>query len=229
MIGLEEKIEEKIKYKFKNKELLDNALTHSSYANEHNMASNERLEFLGDSVLGIVISDYLYRHMPDVDEGDLSKLRAGIVCEHSLADAAKRIGIDRAILLSRGEEQNGGRLRPSIVSDAFEAVLAAIYLDGGMSTAAQWVISTMSGELKEALAGRRISDYKTELQEIVQKNHSGNISYELIKEEGQAHLKTFTVRVFLDERSLGAGTGSSKKEAEQHAAKTALEKLRKQA
>ncbi len=218
-------IEEKIGYNFKNKALLQNALTHSSYANEHHEKSNERLEFLGDSVLSIIMSDYLYKRMSKINEGDLSKLRASLVCEQSLDKAARRIGLHEAIKLGRGEEMTGGRERPSIVSDAFEAVLAAIYLDSDINTASKWLLSLMRGDIEEAVEGRRSADYKTELQERIQKNHSGVISYELEKEEGQAHLKKFTVSVMIDDRRIGTGTGGSKKEAEQHAAKMALDRL----
>lgn len=218
-------IEAKIGYNFKNKGLLENALTHSSYANEHHEKSNERLEFLGDSVLSIIISDYLYKRMADINEGDLSKLRASLVCEQSLDIVARRIGLHNAIKLGHGEEMTGGRERPSIVSDAFEAVLAAIYLDSDISVVSKWVLSIMRDDIEEAVEGKRAVDYKTELQELIQKDHSGTISYELIKEEGQAHLKHFTVSVTLDGQSIGTGDGGSKKEAEQNAAKMALQKL----
>lgn len=217
-------IQQKIGYKFKDIRLLENALTHSSYANENHKKSNERLEFLGDSVLSIIMSDYLYKKMSDTNEGDLSKLRASLVCEQSLDKVARRIGLDEALMLGRGEEMSGGRKRPSIVSDAFEAVLAAIYLDSDIETARNWLLPLMKDDIEDAIAGRRSGDYKTALQEKIQKQHSGTISYEIIKEEGQAHMKCFTVRVLLDDREIGTGTGSSKKEAEQNAAKMALSK-----
>lgn len=217
-------IQRRIGYKFKNIRLLENALTHSSYANEKHLKSNERLEFLGDSVLSVIISDYLYKKMSDTNEGDLSKLRANLVCEQSLDKVARRIGLDEGLMLGRGEEMTGGRKRPSIVSDAFEAVLAAIYLDSDIETARNWLLPLMKNDIEDAIAGRRSGDYKTALQEKIQKQHSGTISYEIIKEEGQAHMKNFTVRVLLDDREIGTGTGSSKKEAEQNAAKMALSK-----
>lgn len=217
-------IQQKIGYKFKDIRLLENALTHSSYANENHKKSNERLEFLGDSVLSIIMSDYLYKKMSDTNEGDLSKLRASLVCEQSLDKVARRIGLDEALMLGRGEEMSGGRKRPSIVSDAFEAVLAAIYLDSDIETARNWLLPLMKDDIEDAIAGRRSDDYKTTLQEKIQKNHAGAISYNLVKEEGQAHLKSFTVQVLLDGKKIGTGTGSSKKEAEQNAAKMALSK-----
>lgn len=217
-------VQRRIGYKFKNIRLLENALTHSSYANEKHLKSNERLEFLGDSVLSVIISDYLYKKMSDTNEGDLSKLRANLVCEQSLDKVARRIGLDEGLMLGRGEEMTGGRKRPSIVSDAFEAVLAAIYLDSDIETARNWLLPLMKNDIEDAIAGRRSGDYKTALQEKIQKQHSGTISYEIIKEEGQAHRKNFTVSVLLDDREIGTGTGSSKKEAEQNAAKMALSK-----
>lgn len=217
--------EKNIGYKFKDISLLDNALTHSSYANEHHCHSNERLEFLGDSVLSIIMSDYLYKHMAKTNEGDLSKLRASLVCEQSLNAVARRIELDKSIKLGKGEEMTGGRNRPSIVSDAFEAVLAAIYLDSNIETAAKWLIPLMQKDIEDAIAGRRASDYKTELQEYMQSKHSEPLSYKLVGEEGQAHLKTFTMEVFIGNRRIGKGKGSSKKEAEQNAAKNALDKL----
>ena len=204
--------------------MLENALTHSSYANENHKKSNERLEFLGDSVLSIIMSDYLYKKLSDTNEGVLSKLRASLVCEQSLDKVARRIGLDEALMLGRGEEMSGGRKRPSIVSDAFEAVLAAIYLDSDIETARNWLLPLMKDDIEDAIAGRRSDDYKTTLQEKIQKNHAGAISYNLVKEEGQAHLKSFTVQVLLDGKKIGTGTGSSKKEAEQNAAKMALSK-----
>lgn len=224
MTKIEDKIEKSIGYHFQDSTLLSIALTHSSYANEHNLRSNERMEFLGDSVLSIIMSDYLFRHMHNVNEGDLSKIRASLVCEQSLDVVARRIGLHEAIKLGRGEEITGGRERPSIVSDAFEAVLAAIYLDSDIHTATQWLIPLMQHDIEDAIGGRRTMDYKTQLQEKIQKQHSGQISYELIKEEGEAHLKRFTVRAMLSEKQMGIGIGNSKKEAEQNAAKAALKK-----
>ena len=219
-------IENNIGYTFKEKSLLSNALTHSSYANEKRIASNERLEFLGDSVLGVVISEYIYKRLNGINEGDLSKLRASIVCETSLFKAAKRIGLDEALRLGNGEEQTGGRKRPSIVSDAFEAVIAAIYLDDGLETAREWVLSHTETDIEEAISGKRNNDYKTTLQEKIQKSHIGEVSYELIRESGLDHNKTFVMGVYVNNEKLGEGEGQSKKEAQQQAAKYALENMK---
>ena len=156
--------ERKIGYTFKDERLLKNALTHSSYANEHRTQNNERLEFLGDSVLSIIISDYIFRRMRKVQEGDLSKFRATLVCEQSLYEISKKIDLSSEILLGRGEEITGGRNRPSVVSDAFEAVLAAIYLDGGSEAAREWLLPLMRDDREEVLAGHKYSDYKTMLR-----------------------------------------------------------------
>lgn len=218
-------IEKKLGYTFKDTKLLTNALTHSSYANERRTVSNERLEFLGDSVLSIIISDYIYKRMAEINEGDLSKLRAGIVCEESLFIAAKRIDLDKAILLGKGEELTGGRKRPSIVSDAFEAVIAAIYLDSGIEAARKWVLDHMKLDIEEAISGKRNKDYKTTLQEKLQKQHLGMVVYKLVSESGQDHDKTFGMAVYLGEKKIGEGKGHNKKEAQQKAAKNALDKM----
>lgn len=205
-------------YTFKNKELLNTALSHSSYANEHKSESNERLEFLGDSVLSIIVSEYLFSRFPDVDEGELTKMRASLVCETSLAGFAEQIGLPNMLLLGKGEKTTGGNKRPSIVSDAFEAVLAAIYLDGGMKEAKKFVLRFMP---KKEIGGG-FKDYKTVLQEVIQKNPEEKLSYVLIKEEGPEHDKEFTVEVHLNSNVIGRGLGHSKKNAEQMAAKEAL-------
>lgn len=164
-----ENVQDKIGYKFKNLELLEKALTHSSYANERKCESNERLEFLGDSVLSVIISDYIYRHLPGVNEGILSKYRASIVCEQSLFDISKKISLNTFVHLGKGEEMTGGRDRASVISDAFEAVLAAIYLDGGMEIAREWAINLMQDAIDDAISGHRYKDYKTMLQEAYQR------------------------------------------------------------
>ena len=166
-------VQEKIGYTFKNVNLLETALTHSSYANECKKENNERLEFLGDSVLSVIISDYIFRRLPNVDEGWLSKYRATLVCEQSLNEISKKISLSKFILLGKGEEMTGGRQRASIVSDAFEAVLAAIYLDGGMETARKWVIDLMRDSINEVVTGHGYADYKTMLQEALQKGTQG--------------------------------------------------------
>ncbi len=217
-------IEEAIGYTFKDKTLLLKALTHSSYANESKKEreSNERLEFLGDSVLSIAISDYLFRLLPGVDEGRLSKYRAALVCEQSLYDVSKQISLSEFVRLGRGEEMTGGRERPSIISDAFEALIAAIYLDGGMETARGWVIELMRGAIDDVAAGHRFNDYKTMLQEALQKGAKGKVTYRTVAERGQDHNKEFEVEVLVDNVPRNRGTGHNKKEAEQNAAHTAL-------
>lgn len=205
-------------YTFKNEELLKTALSHSSYANEHKTESNERLEFLGDSVLSIIVSEYLFSRFPDIDEGELTKMRASLVCEKSLAGFAEKIGLPDMLLLGRGEMAMGGNKRPSIVSDAFEAVLAAIYLDGGMKAAKSFVLRFIQ---KHHVTGA-FKDYKTALQEVIQKNPEEQLSYQLINESGPEHDKQFTVEVHLNSNVIGTGVGHSKKNAEQMAAREAL-------
>ena len=219
------KIQQNIGYEFKDVSLLVNAITHSSYANEKRTKSNERLEFLGDSVLSIAISDYIYKRMRNTAEGDLSKLRASIVCEESLFIAAKRLELDKAILLGKGEEMGGGRKRASIIADEFEAVLAAIYLDAGMETARRWVLSHMSEDIEDAISGGRNHDYKTALQETIQKSHSGHIEYKLLDESGVDHQKTFVMGVYINGALSGKGKGRNKKEAQQNAAQEALKHI----
>lgn len=220
-------IEKTIGYSFKNPELLRTALTHSSYANEKKTQSNERLEFLGDSVLSIIISDYIFRHMTETAEGWLSKYRATLVCEQSLNEIAKKIKLHSFILLGRGEEMTGGRNRASIVSDAFEALLAAIYLDSNMETAREWVIDLMLDSINDVVLGNRYADYKTMLQEAYQKGTTGKVTYRTISETGLDHDKTFEVEVLVDGEPKANGTGHNKKEAEQNAAHTALKKIGK--
>ena len=219
------KTEETVGHSYKNPSLLETALTHSSYANEYRISNNERLEFLGDSVLSIIISEYLFKTAQDVNEGDLTKFRATLVCEQSLYEVAKKISLGSLIRLGRGEERNGGRTRASIVSDAFEALLASIYLDAGMETAKAWLLNLMEDSIKDVLAGKRYGDYKTMLQESVQRGSIGKVTYAVIKETGQDHNKTFEVEVFIDGAPKGRGKGSNKKEAEQNAARFALERL----
>ena len=209
-----EEFEEIIGYRFKNKDLLEQALSHSSYANEKKRhgGSNERLEFLGDSVLSIVVSDYLYKNI-NVPEGDLTKMRASLVCEKSLFVFAKEIHLGEFILLGKGEENTGGRERPSILSDAFEAVIAAIYLDGGIEPAAKHILRFMPEDIKRTKKPV-LSDFKTLLQEVVQKNPEEKVEYVLIGEEGPDHNKRFVVEVCLNSQVIGKGKGRSKKEAE---------------
>ena len=219
-----EQLEKNLKYAFKNKELLKNALAHSSYANEKkgNATSNERLEFLGDSVLSIIVSEYIYKNFPNLPEGQLTRLRASLVCEKTLCSFSKQLGVGNYILLGKGERANGGATRPSILADAFEAILAAIYLDGGMEPAKKHVLRFVKSELSH-LEHENFKDYKTELQEIIQRNPEEKLTYVLIGESGPDHDKNFTVEVHLNSNVIGEGSGHSKKNAEQAAAKKALQ------
>lgn len=210
-------------YTFKDISLLKNALTHSSYANETRAldSSNERLEFLGDSVLSIIVSDYIYKTYKNLPEGELTKLRASLVCEKSLCGFSKQLGLGEYLLLGKGEQQNGGSNRPSILADAFEAVLAAMYLDGGMEVARKHVMRFILDELKHT-DDEVFKDYKTYLQEVIQKNPEEQLTYVLKDEKGPDHDKLFTVEVHLNSNVIGVGEGKSKKAAEQAAAKQAL-------
>ncbi|MFT3951541.1 MAG: ribonuclease III [Oscillospiraceae bacterium] len=216
--------EKEIGYVFKNRKLLCEALSHSSYANENKKlrTSNERLEFLGDSVLSIVVSDYLFAHFKHLPEGDLTKLRAALVCEKSLHKFSADINLGQYLLLGKGEENTGGRVRPSIIADAFEAVIAAIYLDGGMEPAKKHILRFIPAAVSETRQ-TGFEDYKTILQEIIQKNPEEHVEYFLKCESGPDHDKAFTVQVLLNSNPIGEGTGKSKKTAEQLAAKEALE------
>ena len=219
-------LETVIGYKFHNIALLQNALTHSSYANErwHNsLLSNERLEFLGDSVLGMLVAEYLYRSFPNRPEGELTRMRADMVCEQTLAAAANRIGLGQHLLLGHGEEQGGGRTRSSILADAMESVIAASFLDGGMEAALQIVRTFIFVEVP--VTKLHNADYKTQLQEMVQQKKNQTLSYELVGQSGADHDKTFAVHVALNGTVVGFGSGSSKKRAEQDAARAAIEKL----
>ena len=219
-------LENAIGYHFQNITLLQNALTHSSYANERwhdNLKSNERLEFLGDSILGMVVAKYLYQTFPDRPEGELTRMRADLVCETSLAQMANSLHLGQYLLLGHGEEQGGGRNRPSILSDAMEAVIAASYLDGGMEAAAALIHRFLLQRNAARLQGNM--DYKTALQELIQQKKNQSISYVLIGETGPDHNKHFSVEVMLNGQTIGSGTGSSKKRAEQDAARNALDTL----
>ncbi|MBM6869642.1 ribonuclease III [Pseudoflavonifractor phocaeensis] len=218
-------LEEKLGYTFRDPALLDNALTHSSYANENRAAgaqSNERLEFLGDSILGMVTADYLYRTHPDLPEGDLTRTRAALVCEESLVEVAQAWGLGQFLKLGRGENAGGGRTRPSIQADAVEAVLAAVFLDGGIAPARQ-IIQTYILDA-EAERGRN-RDYKTALQELVQRESGQVLRYCLVGSSGPDHAKVFAVEVELNGNTVGRGQGHSKKEAEQNAARAAIAAL----
>ncbi len=218
-------LQNKIGYQFKNPALLNEALTHSSYANEHktqHIKYNERLEFLGDSVLSVVVSDYIYKNCPELPEGELTKLRASLVCEKSLYEFAKKIDLGKYLILSKGERNNGGVDRPSILSDAFEALIAAIYIDGGLAPASKHILNFVIPAIKNSKK-KKINDYKTTLQEIIQKNPGEKLEYVLVKESGPDHNKHFVVEVHLNSNVIGKGGGRSKKEAEQQAAREALE------
>ena len=218
-------LEEKLDYTFHDRTLLENALTHSSCANESRgrLQSNERLEFLGDSILGMVVADHLFRNHPDLPEGELTRTRAALVCEESLVQAAHALDLGAYLHLGKGEEAGGGRSRPSIQADAVEAVLAAVYLDGGIGSARKIVQRLILSRELEGLTPSR--DYKTALQELVQRENGQVLQYRLTGEEGPDHDKRFFVEVDLNGSRVGAGQGHSKKEAEQMAAKAAIQSL----
>ncbi len=219
-------LETAIGYRFQNITLLQNALAHSSYANERwhdSLKSNERLEFLGDSILGMVVAEYLYRQYPNRPEGELSRMRADMVCETSLAKIAERLDLGKHMLLGNGEEQGGGRSRPSILADAVESVIAASFLDGGMEAAKSIIYQFVLCNVPETKLQN--ADYKTMLQEKVQRKKNQSLSYQLVEESGPDHDKQFVVAVSLNGEIVGTGTGSSKKRAEQDAARVAIGKL----
>lgn len=220
------KLQERIGYHFRDDSYLFLAMTHSSYANEHKLRHihhNERLEFLGDAVLEIVSSDFLYRNFPEMDEGEMSKKRAGLVCEPTLAFCARQIDLGRCLMLGHGEDMNGGRERDSILSDAFEALIGAIYLDGGLEPASRFIKASVLDDIEHKTMFR---DSKTVLQEILQKNHHEPIIYELIDMKGPEHDRTFTMQVKCGSRVLGSGSGRTKQAAGQNAAYDAIMKIR---
>lgn len=218
-----EQLQDIIGYHFHDLSLLIQAMSHSSYANEHRAQgrqNNERLEFLGDAVLELSSSEYLFTHYPDMPEGAMTKLRASLVCEPTLAMCAREFSLPSFLLLGNGEEKNGGRNRDSIVSDALEALIGAIYLDGGFASAKEFVFRFIMVDIEHK---KLFYDSKTILQELVQQNHGeADIAYELLREEGPDHAKRFTVSVVIDGVSEGEGSGSTKKAAEQEAAYHAL-------
>ena len=219
-------LEQVIGYEFNEQRLLQQALTHSSFANEKHMkklSDNERLEFLGDAVLEVVSSEFLYKEHTDLPEGDLTKLRASIVCEPTLALCTREIDLGKYLYLGKGENLTGGRGRKSILSDALEAVIGAIYLDGGIEPARAFVLRFIPHKVDVAVAGGAFKDYKTMLQEIVQKNKQETLEYRLAGQSGPDHDKRFTMELLLNSNVFASGTGRSKKEAEQFAAKKALE------
>lgn len=219
------KLEEKLGYTFRNKDLMLHALTHSSYANEHRgsgLTSNERLEFLGDSVLGMVVADYLFRTHPDMPEGELTRTRAALVREGSLYEVACGLELGAYLRLGKGEDAGGGRTRPSILADATEAMLAAVYLDGGLEAARAMIQKFILDQEQEKAVDR---DYKTALQELVQRTPGQPIAYQLVDELGPDHARVFVMEVSVGGQPVGQGRGRTKKEAEQLAARSALEKL----
>lgn len=224
-----DELEAKLEYRFHDRALLLTALSHSSYANENKGAgfmSNERLEFLGDSVLGQVVASHLYLSYPKMPEGQMTRLRAELVCETSLYEVAKLLNLGKFIKLGRGEEHTGGRARESILADAVEAIIAAMYLDGGLEVAKAFIDKCILSKLP-AMETRPISDYKTALQEYVQRKTGQILSYELLAEEGPDHNKSFTMQVSLNGKPIGVGNGHTKKEAEQNAARNGLEEISK--
>lgn len=219
-------LERKIGYEFKNPELLKNALTHSSYANENRnegMSSNERLEFLGDSVLGFVTAKHLYSMQPELPEGKMTRLRAELVCEHSLYGVAQDLELGSYLRMGHGEERNGGRQRPSILADAVEAVIAAMFIDGGIEPPERFIKSMILSP--ESIEAHHASDYKTELQELVQRKPGQALVYIPAGESGPDHDKVFAAKVSLNGIVIGEGSGRTKKEAEQMAARAALKEL----
>ena len=219
------KVEESIGYKFKNKDLLINALTHTSYAHENNKESNEKLEFLGDSILEFVSSKYIYNKYPNLQEGEMTKVRATVVCEESLYKIAKSHGFGEFLFLGRSEVKTGGKNRPAILADSVEAVIAAIYLDGGLQEADKFIIENLDKEIEKATKHVGDKDYKTVLQEKLQEHGEVKIEYEIINETGPDHEKYFEAQVKCNGKILAQGKGKSKKEAHMHAAKKALENL----
>jgi len=228
-------LERELGLSFQQLDLLNRVLTHTSYTNENRkngLEHNERLEFLGDAVLELVVSDYLYRKYPQALEGELTRLRAAVVCEGVLARKAKELKLGDYLLVGRGEAMSGGRERPSILADVFEAIVGAVYLDQGLNSAQQFILAQLTAEIEMAQINRCFCyhDYKTALQEYVQKHHHGaTLAYTVVGEQGPDHAKLFSIEVKLDDLVLGEGSGKSKKEAEQVAAAQALKYLQSEA
>ncbi|MBE6031976.1 MAG: ribonuclease III [Clostridiales bacterium] len=223
------KFYEALGYEFQDPSLLEQALTHSSFVNEDRkkgISDNERLEFLGDAVFDAVISERLYKDSVRFSEGRLTRIRARVVCERSLAECALKLGVGEHLYLGRGEERSGGRTRQSLIADAMEAIIGAVYLDGGWEAATEFVLRIFDPVIEEARAGRLRMDYKTELQELLQIHGSVEIHYQMDREEGPDHDKVFYMSIWSQGKRLGEGSGKSKKEAEQAAAKQALEQLK---
>ena len=221
-----EKLQENIGYKFKDQELLKKALTHTSYAYEHNVESNEKLEFLGDSILEFISSIYLYKNYPKLKEGEMTKVRATVVCEKSLYKVAKKHNFSDFLYLGKSERLSGGENRPAILADSVEAVIAAIYLDGGLEEARRFIEENLKEEIEIASKHVGQKDYKTVLQEKLQEHGEVRIVYTIINEKGPDHDKIFEAKVECNGKQLAVGTGKSKKQAEMQAAKKALESLK---
>lgn len=218
-----EKLQDNVGYKFNNIDLLRQAMVHKSYAYERQVESNEKLEFLGDSILEFISSKYLYNHFTDLKEGEMTKVRAAVVCEESLHKVALKHNFSDFLYLGKSETKNNGSARPAVLADSVEAVIAAIFLDGGIDASEKFIIDNLEEEIEIASQNVGMKDYKTVLQEILQENGEVEIKYEIIKEEGPDHNKTFTAEVKCDGKVLATGIGKSKKIAHMQAAKTALE------
>jgi len=219
-------LEQKIGYTFQNKELLTIALTHKSYSHEFNVENNERLEFLGDTILNMTVTEYIFSKPQKISEGNMTKIRSEIICEDCLYQAAINIGYGEHVLLGVGEEKTGGKNKPSILSDAFEAITAAIYLDGGIEKAKKFILANLTDYIEKAISKIGRKDCKTALQEILQEHGTVKIEYETIKESGPEHNKVYEVVVKFEGKVIGKGVGKNKKEAEQEAAKVAIEKVK---
>ncbi|WP_433943433.1 ribonuclease III [Paenibacillus sp. SN-8-1] len=230
MSGDLKQLQQKLQIQFQNRQLLKQAFTHASYVNEHRFSQhedNERLEFLGDAVLELTVSEYLYNLFPNRPEGELTKQRAAIVCEPSLVKFAEALEFGSYVLLGKGEELTGGRTRPALLADVFESFVGALYLDQGLEAVIAFLDKHVFTQV--VLNGKlQVTDYKTELQELTQHHNLGALEYRIIEERGPAHEREFVSEVFMDGKSLGQGSGRSKKEAEQQAAAVALERLRVQ-
>lgn len=209
-------------HSFENPSLLEEAITHSSYANENGCISNERLEFLGDAVLSIIASEYIFSRVPAISEGEMTRVRAKSVCEEALSYHARVLGIGPYLRLGNGEAASGGAGRPSVLADAMEALIAALYLDGGREKTKKYVLSFLASTIENAIIGGAVRDFKTTLQEKLQKKNKGPVQYIVEKETGPDHAKEFTVQALLGTKILGRGTGKTKKAAEQAAAQAAL-------
>lgn len=219
--------EKEIKYEFKNKELLKKALTHTSYAYEHNIESNEKLEFLGDSILEFVSSNYIYNTYKNLKEGEMTKVRAAVVCEKSLYKIAQKHDFGKFLFLGKSEIHTGGRERPAILADSVEAVIAAMFIDGGLEPAIKFIVENLKNEIDEATKHVGNKDYKTVLQEKLQEHGDVKIEYDIISESGPDHDKKFEAEVKCDGKYLAKGVGTSKKKAEMDAARNALENFKK--